>query len=125
MNSNPAMIIDIKKGEHKACMRQIKRYMALTSVFLLVPVALVVILKSKSAAGSDDFTLAWLVAAEMLFMCSVLSGGIVLGSLTKSQDDGSFDIFRSTTTLFSRLQFVLFLTGISCSAALAVYLTEK
>lgn len=52
-------------------------------------------------------------------------GGIVLGSLTKSQDDGSFDIFRSTTTLFSRLQFVLFLTGISCSAALAVYLAEK
>ena len=125
MNSNPAMIIEVKKEEHKACIKQIKRYMALASAFLFAPAVLVVTLKNKSAAGLDDSTLAWFVAAEVLFMCSVLSGGMVLGSLTKSQDDGSFDIFCSTTKLFSRLQFTLFLVGISCSAALAVHLTEK
>lgn len=125
MYSMPPTVMDSKKEECQIYIKQTKLFMTLTSAFLFAPVALVMILKDKSAAELDGSTLAWFVAVEILFACSVLSGYIALNSLFKSQDNGSFDAFCKTTRLFSVLQFRLFVAGIVCSAALAVQFIGK
>lgn len=114
--------MDSKKEECQIYIKQTKLFMTLTSAFLLAPVALVMTLKDKSATGFDGSALAWFAGVEALFACSVLSGFIVLDSLAKPQNDGSFDAFGKTTRLFSILQFRLFVAGIVCSAALAAQL---
>lgn len=125
MSYTPVEVINVKKEECKACIKQTKLYMISTSVFLFASAALVLILKNKSAAELSDSTLAWFVAAEVLFMCSVLSGYMVLGSLDRSQDDGSFDAFCKATRLFSVLQFRSFIFGIVCFIVLAAHFSEK
>lgn len=122
MSYAPAEVINVKKEECKAYIKQTKLYMTSTPVFLFASAALVIILKDKNVAGLDDSTLVWFVAAEVLFVSSVLSGYIVLSSLARSQGDGSFDVFCRATRLFSALQFRLFVFGIVCFIALAVHL---
>lgn len=121
MSYTPVEVLNSKKEECTAYIKQTKRYMTLTSVFLFASAVLIIILKNKSATELGNSTLAWFVAAEVLFVCSILSGYMVLGSLTKSQDDGSFDVFCKTTRLFSTLQFRSFVFGISCFIALAAH----
>ena len=125
MNSIPATIIEAKKEECQTYIKQTKNYVALNAAFLFAPVVIVMILKDKSAASLGNSTLAWFVVVEVLFACSVLSGYIVLASLTRSQDDGSFDVFRKTTRFFSMLQSRLFVAGILGLIALAVHLAGK
>ncbi|MDO8464063.1 MAG: hypothetical protein Q7S46_02255 [Gallionella sp.] len=125
MSYIPAAVIDVKKEECEAYIRQTKLYVTLTSAFLFAPVALVMILKGKSVAELDDSALVLFVVVEVLFACSVFSGYLTLGSLARSQDDGSFDVFRRTTRGFSTLQFRLFVAGIVDFVILAVYLFVK
>lgn len=125
MSYTPTEVINVKKEECKAYIKQTKLYVALTSAFLFISAVIVIILKDRSTAELDDYILAWFIAAEVLFVCSILSGCMVLSSLAKSQGDGLFDVFCRATRLFSVLQFRSFVLGIACFIALATQLVGK
>ena len=113
------------QGKTEACktyIEQTKLLVTLASAFLLAPAGLVAILKDKNAAGIDQCTMIWFIIVEALFVLSVLTGYVVLGSLAGSQDNGSFDIFRPATRFFSIIQFALYLIGIAMFVSLAVHL---
>lgn len=125
MNNVTPTVTDGKKEACKTYIEQTKLLVTLASAFLFAPAALVTILKDKTSAGLDDCTLSWFVAVEVLFVFSVLSGYVVLGSLAGSQDDGSFNVFRTATRCFSLLQFGSYVVGIGVFVALAVHLVGK
>jgi hypothetical protein len=123
--NNETSIPEGKKEACKTYIEQTKLLVALASAFLFAPAGLIAILKDISAAGLDSCTLTWFVVVEALFVCSVLAGYIVLGSLAGSQDNGSFDVFRKATRFFSLLQFGLYIFGIIVFIKLAVHLVAR
>lgn len=115
-------------GKQDACktyIEQTKLLVTLASAFLFAPAGLVAILKERTSVGIAKADLCWFVAAETLFVLSVLAGYIVLGSLAGSQDEGKFDVFRLATRLWSLFQFALYVGGMSAFGYLAVRLVTK
>jgi hypothetical protein len=106
-------------GKLEACktyVEQTKLLVALSSAFLVAPpVAL-----SHSWVGCSiplKFLILFL-AAEFLFIGSILAGYVVLGTIAGSQDDGTYDVFRTATRISSMLQLVLYLGGLLCFVVL-------
>jgi hypothetical protein len=115
-------------GKQEACktyIEQTKLLVTLASAFLLAPAGLVAILKDWTSVGIASEELFWFVAAEVLFVLSVLAGYFVLGSLAGSQDKNQFDVFRSATRVSSLLQFGLYVGGMGAFGYLAVQLITK
>ena len=114
-------------GKQEACktyIEQTKLLVTLASAFLLAPAGLVAILKERTSIGISKADLCWFIAAEALFVLSVLAGYIVLGSLAGSQDEGKFDVFRTATRLWSLFQFGLYVGGMAAFGYLAVRLVK-
>ncbi len=115
----------VSEGRKEACktyIEQTKLLVTLASAFLFAPPSLVAMLKDKVAVGLTNTGTCWLIVAESLFVGSVLSGYVVLGSLAGSQDDGSFNVFRGATRFFSLIQFLLYVVGLIVFIGLAVLL---
>ena len=123
--SSPAAISEGKREACKTYIDQTKLLVALASTFLFAPAGLVAILKEKTAVGINEVDLSWFVAAEVLFVMSVLAGYVVLGSIADSQDAERFDVFRTATRLASLLQFLLYVGGMVSFGYLAVRLVNS
>jgi hypothetical protein len=118
----------VSEGKKEACktyIEQTKLLVTLASAFLFAPAALVTILNNKDAADLDSCVLTSFLIIEVLFVCSVLFGYIALGCLAGSQDDGSFDVFRKATRIFSLLQFVSYVIGIGFFVAMTAQIIGK
>ena len=115
-------IPDGKKEACKTYLEQTKLLVTLASAFLFAPAGLVTIMKDKASARLTYVQIGWFIAAEVCFIFSVLAGYVVLGSLAGSQDDDSFNVFRTATRLFSLLQFGAYVVGLVLFIALAVTL---
>jgi hypothetical protein len=81
---------------------------------------LIGILKDRGTAGVTGWELRLFIAAEVCFILSVLAGYVVLGSLTGSQYDGHFDVYRPTTFWVSRFQFATYVIGLIVFIGLAL-----
>ena len=105
--------IDDKKEACKTYVEQTKLLVALSSAFLVAPPAMLELIHAeKGAPAITEASLRQLMIAEFLFIASVLAGYIVLGSTSGSQDDGTFDVFRVATRLWSIVQFLLYICGL-------------
>jgi len=111
-------LLDNKKEACKTYIDQTKQLITLASAFIVAPPGLIAVLKDRTEAGLTADTLCYMLAAEMCFVLSVIFGYIVMGSVTGSQDDGSYDVFRFATRFFSLAQFVSYLFGIGVSLIL-------
>lgn len=110
--NNPATASDGQKEACKTYIEQTKLLVTLASAFLFAPVGLIAILKEKTIVGLDQCSLKLFIIVEVLFVCSVLSGYIVLGSLAGSQHEGKFNVYRSATRWLSLFQFGLYIIGL-------------
>lgn len=116
------IVPDSKKEACKTYLEQTKLLVTLASAFLFAPAGLVTILKDKGTAKITHMQIGWFIAVEVCFILSVLAGYVVLGSLAGSQDDNSFNVFRPATRLFSLLQFITYVVGLSLFITLALML---
>ena len=117
----------VSEGRKEACktyIEQTKLLVTLSSAFLFAPPSLVAMLKDKSAVNLTSTNMCWLVWAESLFIASVLSGYIVLGTLAGSQHNNTFDVYRMATRLFSLIQFIFYIVGLIFFIRLAVLLSS-
>jgi hypothetical protein len=119
MNNEPT-VPDSKKESCKTYVEQTKLLVTLASAFLFGPAALVGILKDRAAVGLTGWQLRWFVAAEVCFIFSVLAGYVVLGTLTGSQYDDKFDVYRPATRRSSLIQLGLYLIGLAAFMFLAL-----
>jgi hypothetical protein len=95
---------DNRKEACKTFVEQTKLLVTLASAFVVAPAAAQAILDLKIDK--------WIIGAESLFIASVLGGYIALASVAGSQADGSFDVYRSATQWFGRIQFFSYLLGL-------------
>jgi len=117
---NGISALESKKEACKTYVEQTKLLVTLASAFLFAPAALIGILKDKSTVGLTDSQLSWFIAAEVSFIISVLTGYVVLATLTGSQDAGKFDVYRPATRWFSLFQFGSYLLGLVVFIKLAL-----
>jgi hypothetical protein len=111
----------VTDGQKEACktyIEQTKLLVALASAFIFAPPALLTLMKDAHDVGVGN-VLRMFVIAEALFVASVLAGYVVLGCVTGSQNDGSFDVFRLATRMSSILQLVFYLLGVTAFVVLA------
>lgn len=104
-------------GKRDACqtyVEQTKLLVALSSGFLIAPAAVLAHFETTPQIQLTHESVVWFVVAEFLFVASVLSGYVVLGCVTGSQDDGTYNVFRAATRAFSLLQLTFYLLGMSC-----------
>lgn len=100
-------------GKSEACktyIEQTKLLVTLSSAFLVAPPF--VLSHSLSGLPTPLADLKLFFAAEFLFIGSILAGYIVLATIAGSQDDESFDVFRTATRVSSLLQLFLYLGGL-------------
>jgi len=115
----------ISEGRKEACktyLEQTKLLVTLASAFLFAPAGLVALLKDRTAAGAKYEHIGWLISAEVLFVISVLSGYVALGSLAGSQDREEFDVYRSSVRYASLTQFAAYLAGLVIFVCIATSL---
>ncbi len=101
------------EGRSEACktyIEQTKLLVTLASAFLIAPA--VVIVRTSGQAVLQHRAFWWFVSTEVCFVFSVLMGYFVLGSIAGSQDDGSFDVYRSATRGLSISQLISYLLGL-------------
>jgi hypothetical protein len=102
-------IPDSEKIKHRqeACktfIEQTKLLTSLASAFIIAPAVVSNFLKAS---------LIWpIIAAELLFVVSVLAGYIALGAIAGSQHRGNPDVHRPAVRLWGLTQFIAYLGGI-------------
>jgi hypothetical protein len=124
MTDVPPAIPEGKKEATKTYLEQTKLLVTLASAFLFAPAGLIGILKDRTQAGITKAEVSWLVAAEICFIVSVLSGYVALGSLAGSQDSGDFDVYRPATRRSSLIQFVSYVLGLVLFIILAIVVVK-
>jgi hypothetical protein len=111
---------DGKKEAIKTYIEQTKLLVTLASAFIFAPAGLVAILKDRTAAGIGSKELVGFIVAEFFFISSVFAGYVVLGTITGSQEDGTFDVYRPATMRASLAQVATYLLGLLVFILLAV-----
>ena len=117
----PPKSADDGKEACKTYVEQTKLLVTLASGFILAPPALLSVIGAKESASTlsvKDVRL--FVVTEVLFVLSVLMGYSTLGSIAGSQDEGSYDVYRTATLTLSRLQILLYLIGLGLFAWLVL-----
>lgn len=122
MAVSPPPVGEGKKEASKTYLEQTKLLVTLASAFLFAPAGLFAIVKDRAAAGLTNVSIIWFIILEGLFVGSVLTGYIAIGSLAGSQDAGDFNVYRTATRCFSLAQFVLYLAGLIVFIVLGVRL---
>ncbi|MEI7491323.1 MAG: hypothetical protein WCK92_07990 [Bacteroidota bacterium] len=117
----PQIISDGKKEACKTYIEQTKLLVTLSSAFLFAPIGLFTLLKDKTAIGITGCLLGWLIVMEIVFVLSVLFGYVVHGTIAGSQNDNSFNVFRTATMVFSLLQLGSYLSGMVIFVFLIVH----
>lgn len=92
---------------------QTKLVVALASGFMLSPAVLISYVRNdKNAHILHARELVLLIAAEALFVFSILCAYIVLGAVAGEQDSGTFDVYRPVIRGFSIAQLFSYTAGL-------------
>lgn len=105
------MGINDKKEACKTFIKQTKQLITLSSTFILAPVGISTLFIITDESGFSVLNLKDFFWAECMFISSVIVGYVVLGSISGSQDKGTYDVYRKATRIFSIIQFGLFIVG--------------
>jgi hypothetical protein len=103
------------EGPKEACrtyLEQTKLLVTLASAFIVAPAAIIPLLVGKEHLQATSSLLSLFLAAELLFVSSVLFGYLVLGSIAGAQQNNEFDVFRLATRILSLAQIFSYLTGL-------------
>jgi hypothetical protein len=106
--------MDGKADALKTFVEQTKLLVTLASGFIVAPAAAVSLFRSSERTPAVHLSLRLFFSAEILLILSVVMGYVVLGSIAGSQFSGDFNVYRPATRLFSVLQLLLYLGGLSC-----------
>ncbi|CDZ68155.1 Hypothetical protein NGAL_HAMBI2605_64390 [Neorhizobium galegae bv. orientalis] len=104
--------LDDRKESVKTYIEQTKLLVTLASAFVVAPTALVSVVKDRLAVPLSSEQLFTFVAAEILFILSVLLGYVVLGTLAGSQVRGEYWVYRNATMRSSLFQIGFYLAGL-------------
>jgi hypothetical protein len=107
--------VSTTEGQKDACktyLEQTKLLVTLASAFLFAPPGFLALLKDRASIKLETSQVCLLLGAEGLFVFSVLCGYVAVASLTGSQDEGKYDVYRPATRAASILQFGSYLLGI-------------
>ena len=102
MNSNSN--IDDKKEACKTYIEQTKHLTTLASGFIIPPAIILVFIQNVN--------LILFILSEVLLITSVAVSYIVMGSVVGSQDEGTYDVHRRATRIFSLIQFFSYILGL-------------
>ena len=115
------MAIDDLKKACDTYVEQTKLLVALASAFLIAPAALLGLIRAeKGTVVVSASQLELLVWAEALWVCSVVCGYVVLGTVAGSQHDGTYNVYRAATRISSLLQLGSYLAGLVLFVLLVV-----
>ena len=104
---------DNRKEACKTYIEQTKLLVTLASAFVLAPVAIIGYVRNDKPIRVLSLNeIKGLMAAEALYIMSILLGYVVLGALAGAQQDGTFDVFRPAIRVASLLQIALYLIGL-------------
>jgi hypothetical protein len=105
-----------KEDRKEACrtyIEQTKLLVTLASAFVVAPAVLIGYLRNEhSTYLVSAGELREILAAELLFVLSVLFGYIVLGAVTGTQAAGEFNVYRRAVKLWSLFQLGSYLVGL-------------
>lgn len=104
-NSLDPTTIENRKAACATFIEQTKLLTSLASAFIIAP-----------AIVHNILTLAitWpIIAAEVLFILSVLCGYIAMGAIAGSQNEGEYDVTRPAVMNSGRVQFAAYVLGIA------------
>ncbi len=111
------------EGQKEACktyLEQTKLLVTLASAFLFAPAGLIGILQDRSSINLASGQLEWFMAAEVLFIASVLAGYVAIASITGSQAIEEYDVYRPATRISSTIQFFSYLIGLAVFTVFAL-----
>jgi hypothetical protein len=118
--------IEDKKEACGTYIEQTKLLVALASAFLVAPAAFLGLIRGeKGATTIISSNLRWLTLSETMFVASVLFGYVVLGCISGSQDDGTYDVYRRETRISSFVQLGLYLLGLIFFIALVYGVVQQ
>lgn len=109
--------LENRKESCKTYLEQTKLLITLASAFLIAPAFIFTV--------SEDNSLTFLFWAEGSFVLSVLFGYVVFGTISGSQRDGEYDVYRPATRNFSFMQLAVFLAGMIFFVVMFVNLEIK
>ena len=100
-NSN----MDDKKQACKTYIEQTKHLATLASGFIIPPAIILVFIQNVN--------LIFFILSEVSLIFSVVMSYLVMGCIAGSQDQGTYDVYRPTTRIFSLLQFFSYILGLT------------
>jgi hypothetical protein len=101
---DPTTVLENRKEAWNTFVEQTKLLVTLASAFVRAPPALKIILELRIDL--------WVFIAEALFVLSVLSGYFALATITGSQFEGEFNVYRKAARLSDLAQFFSYLLGL-------------
>jgi hypothetical protein len=109
-SSNPD--VENRKEACKTYVEQTKLLVTLASAFIVVPPTALGLFKSSASVKLSENSYISFLFSEASLVLSVILGYLALGSIAGSQDDGSFNVYRPATRIFSIMQIALYLSGV-------------
>jgi len=95
--------LEDRKEACKTYLEQTKLLVTLASAFVFAPAVV---------NDLSSFSLQALLWMEGCFVFSVISAYVVMGTITGSQNDGTYNVDRLATRVFSLIQFFAYLAGL-------------
>lgn len=114
--------LDDRKESVKTYIEQTKLLVTLASAFVVAPVVLSSAIKGELGSALSHRQFWTFVAAEVLFILSVLLGYIVLATIAGSQVLGEHWVYRPATKLSSLLQIAAYVLGLAFFIIFAYFL---
>jgi hypothetical protein len=117
--------VDPLANQKEACktyVEQTKLLVTLASAFLVAPAAALPLIRGSNANIITATEWRLFVGSESAFVFSVLLGYVVLATITGSQHDGTYNVYRPATRVSSIFQIVAYLVGLILFALLSLQL---
>ncbi|MDX0833803.1 hypothetical protein GOD82_28615 [Sinorhizobium medicae] len=114
--------LDDRKESVKTYIEQTKLLVTLASAFVVAPVVLTSAIKGELTSTLSHNQLSTFVAAEIMFILSILLGYVVLATISGSQVLGEHWIYRPATTVSSLLQITTYVLGLALLILFAYFL---
>ncbi|MBY3537583.1 hypothetical protein HFN68_32585 [Rhizobium laguerreae] len=105
--------LEDRKESIKTYVEQTKLLVALASAFVFAPAVLTSAIKGEVTRAVSDEQFWTFVAAEVLFVLSIMTGYVVLGTIAGSQVRGEHWVYRRETVLSSFVQIGTYVVGLT------------
>lgn len=111
LDENNGGKLDDRKEAVKTFIDQTKLLVTLSSAFVVAPAAFATLLKDRATLEIASKQMKLFLAAEALFVLSVLAGYVVLATISGYQHIGRYDVHRRGTRYASLAQIATYIAG--------------